>query len=88
VHFSDVLKDTRERAGLSKAALAAATGVSYKHIANLENRSRPITLDILHKLDSRLHFPLRTLGAIIRTPQHTMHALSKLSAVLLAWLCA
>lgn len=69
--FSRHLIRAREQQQLSKLQLAAESGVSYKHIANLEADKRPITLDILHKLDKRLHFDTRVLVEAIRAPRCT-----------------
>jgi len=66
VLFSQLLIRARQRHCLTKVALAAQCGLSYKHIANLEAGKRPITLDALHRLDKRLHFPNRVMLAIAR----------------------
>jgi transcriptional regulator with XRE-family HTH domain len=69
VHFSDVLTHAREQAQLSKAALAQQSGISLQHLSNIEAGRRPLTLEVLQKLDQCLHFPTRTLLAVIRCPR-------------------
>lgn len=81
--FSDELTRARERFHLSKHALAAESGVSYKHIDNLEAGRRPITLPILHKLHRRLKFPERVLLAVANG---TCTCLRRASAFLLVLL--
>jgi transcriptional regulator with XRE-family HTH domain len=84
VLFSDALTQARERARLSKGDLARATGVSYKHIDNMEAGRRPPTLDTVRKLDKRLHFPAKVLLALIRGEpvQTTLHMLRRLGVIL------
>lgn len=64
VQFSEALTSARVRHKLSRYDLADASGVSYKHIANLEAGKREPSLPIVIKLHTCLRFPPRVLLAL------------------------
>ena len=61
VLFSEALTHARTRHKLSRTDLADASGVSYKHIANLEAGKRRPSIPIVTKLHTCLRFPPRVL---------------------------
>lgn len=61
VLFSEALTHARTRHKLSRYDLADASGVSYKHIANLETGKREPSIPIVTKLHTCLRFPQRVL---------------------------
>ena len=81
--FSEELIRAREREHLSKRDLAALSGVSYKHIDNMEAGRRPPTLPIVKKLDKYLHFPTRILVRLIRDPDDAQFCLLRRAGLVL-----
>jgi transcriptional regulator with XRE-family HTH domain len=61
VRFAQALTAARNKSKLTRYDLAGLSGVSYKHIANLEAGKRPPSLPVVTKLHGCLRFPQRVL---------------------------
>ena len=70
VLFSEALTHARTRHKLTRYELADETGVSHKHIANLEGGKRPPSLPIVTKLHKRLRFPQHVLLGLFEACDH------------------
>ncbi|MCL5278429.1 MAG: helix-turn-helix transcriptional regulator [Planctomycetes bacterium] len=60
--FADVLRQLRERAGLSQEALAAKSGLDRTYISLLERGQRQPTLKTLARLAEALNMSLAALA--------------------------
>jgi len=72
MRLADVIQETIEAQGLTRAELARLMGVSKPHITQTLSGQRNLTLktaaEALHALDSRLEVSAVPLAAAARTP--------------------
>jgi len=67
VALGERVRDARARRGLTRKAVAAAAGVSERHLANLEYGIGNASILVLHQVASALHCPLAELLGDVTT---------------------
>ncbi|MEV0149057.1 MULTISPECIES: helix-turn-helix transcriptional regulator [unclassified Nonomuraea] len=62
------IKDFRRKAGITRSDLAERAGITYPHLANIENEHKGVTYEVLYRLAAALTVDIRS---VLRNPPST-----------------
>ena len=68
------IRDFRRKAGLKRRDLAERIGITYPHVANIENEHKDVSYEVLYRLAAILTVDIRS---VLRNPP----ALSEIAAL-------